>query len=131
MPASWGTLQDPQDKESPASRIQRCSEVQLNGATQQLAFLSTGFSKYLIAVQCLVLHTHTHRLAGSHGFIITIAIVCGPQRCVHISIHSGTASGRRTSNSVQDVAPSERGRKLMDALQEACSRKSWLTVFTH
>lgn len=68
MPASRGTLPDPQGKESPASRIQRCPEVQLNGATQQLAFLSTGFSKYLIAVRYLVLHmracAHTHTETG-------------------------------------------------------------------
>lgn len=68
MPASRGTFQNPRGKESPASRIQRHPEVQLNGATQQLAFLSRDFSKYLIAAQYLGLHTNTHTGWQDHTF---------------------------------------------------------------
>lgn len=100
MPASRGTFQDPQGKESPTSRIQRHPEVQLNGATQQLAFLSRDFSKYLIAAQYLGLHTNTHtdthRLARSQGFYHHNSYCLRTVKMLHISIHSGTV-GRSTA----------------------------------
>lgn len=122
MLASRGTFQDPRAKESPASRIQRHPEVQLNGLTQQLAFLSRDFSKYLIAARYLVLNARTHTEAGRIRGFYHHNSNCLRTGDVYTSAYILVQLTEVQLNSMQDVAQAERGQERMDALQEACGR---------